>query len=77
MWQVKAATWALKNGVSVVICNGCEEKAIINIVKGKKVGTFFTMSPSEGTPVEVQAREGKTPFTCAFCHTCRGAGLGR
>ena len=57
--QVKAATWALKNGTSVVICNGCEEKAIINIVKGKKVGTFFTMTPATGTPVEVQAREGE------------------
>lgn len=56
---MKAATWALKNGTNVVICNGCEEKAIINIVKGKKVGTFFTMTPSQGTPVEVQAREGR------------------
>nr|KAG5708389.1 hypothetical protein BaRGS_034420 [Batillaria attramentaria] len=57
--KVKAATWALKNGTSVVICNGCEEKAIINIVKGKKVGTFFTMAPSKGTPVEVQAKEAR------------------
>ncbi|KAK7109297.1 delta-1-pyrroline-5-carboxylate synthase-like isoform X2 [Littorina saxatilis] len=57
--KVKAATWALKNGTNVVICNGCEEKAIINIVKGKKVGTFFTMTPSQGTPVEVQAREAR------------------
>lgn len=57
--KVKAATWALKNGTSVVICNGCEEKAIINIVKGKKVGTFFTMAPTKGTPVEVQAREAR------------------
>lgn len=54
--KVKAATWALKNGTSVVICNGCEEKAVVNIVKGKKVGTFFTMAPMQGTPVEVQAR---------------------
>ncbi|XP_076460772.1 delta-1-pyrroline-5-carboxylate synthase-like isoform X2 [Babylonia areolata] len=57
--KVKAASWALKNGVSVVICNGCEEKAIINTVKGKKVGTFFTKTPSEGTPVEVQARQAR------------------
>lgn len=57
--KVKAATWALKNGTAVVICNGCEEKAIVNIVKGKKVGTFFTMTPGLGTPVEVQARQAR------------------
>lgn len=57
--KVKAATWALKNGTSVVICNGCEEKAIVNIVKGKKVGTFFTMAAYKGTPVEVQAKEAR------------------
>ncbi|KAL8622653.1 hypothetical protein ACOMHN_009287 [Nucella lapillus] len=57
--HVKAATWALKNGTSVVVCNGCEEKAIINIIKGKKVGTFFTKTPSEGTSVEVQARQAR------------------
>ncbi|XP_046563781.1 LOW QUALITY PROTEIN: delta-1-pyrroline-5-carboxylate synthase-like [Haliotis rubra] len=53
--KVNAATWALKLGSSVVICNGCEENAIVNIVKGKQVGTFFTMEENVGTPVEVQA----------------------
>ncbi|CAL1537684.1 unnamed protein product [Lymnaea stagnalis] len=54
--KVKAATYALARNCSVVICNGCEEHAIINIVKGKKVGTFFTRAQSRGTPIELQAK---------------------
>lgn len=54
--KVKAATYALARNCSVVICNGCEEHAIINIVKGKKVGTFFTKAQSRGTPIELQAK---------------------
>ncbi|XP_059139630.1 delta-1-pyrroline-5-carboxylate synthase-like isoform X2 [Physella acuta] len=54
--KVKAATYALARNCSVVICNGCEEHAIINIVKGKKVGTFFTRAQARGTPTELQAR---------------------
>lgn len=56
---MKAATYALDRNCSVVICNGCEENAIINIVKGKKVGTFFTKAQTRGTPVEVQAKQGE------------------
>lgn len=60
--KVKAATWALDRGVSVVICNGMQEKAIKTIIGGRKVGTFFTES-TDGftTPVEElaeSAREG-------------------
>lgn len=58
---MKAATWALDRGVSVVICNGMQEKAIKTIVGGRKVGTFFTES-TEGAntvPVEVMAENGK------------------
>lgn len=58
--KVKAATYALARNCSVVICNGCEEQAIINIVKGKKVGTFFTRAQARGTPVELQAKLGKS-----------------
>ena len=58
-FQVKAATYALARHCSVVICNGCEENAIVNIVKGKKVGTFFTNAVHRGTPVELQAKLGK------------------
>lgn len=58
--KVKAATWALDRGVSVVICNGMQEKAIKTIIGGRKVGTFFTES-TEGftTPVEELAENGK------------------
>lgn len=59
--KVRAATWALENGVSVVICNGTENRAIVNIIDGKKIGTFFTKEEPRGATVEeqaVQAREG-------------------
>ncbi|CAH1636374.1 unnamed protein product [Spodoptera littoralis] len=42
--KVNAATWAMARGVSVVICNGMQEKAIKTIINGRKVGTFFTDS---------------------------------
>lgn len=62
--KVKAATWALDRGVSVVICNGMQEKAIKTIIGGRKVGTFFTES-TEGftTPVEELAENGKYKHT--------------
>ncbi|KAG8277423.1 hypothetical protein J6590_042657 [Homalodisca vitripennis] len=46
--KVKAATWALERGVSVVICNGHQEKAIKTIISGRKLGTFFTDAPPSG-----------------------------
>lgn len=42
--KVQAATWALTNSCSVVICNGQRENAIVDIINGKKIGTFFTNS---------------------------------
>lgn len=58
--KVKAATWALDRGVSVVICNGMQEKAIKTIIGGRKVGTFFTESTDGfSTPVEELAESGK------------------
>lgn len=57
--KVSAATWALDRGVSVVICNGTQEKAIKTIIGGRKVGTFFTENATGGTtPVEVLAENG-------------------
>ncbi|XP_076317165.1 delta-1-pyrroline-5-carboxylate synthase-like isoform X2 [Tachypleus tridentatus] len=53
--SVKAASWALDRGVSVIICNGMLENAILEIVQGKRVGTFFTNHKSSSTPVEVMA----------------------
>lgn len=64
--KVKAATWALDRGVSVVICNGMQEKAIKTIVGGRKVGTFFTESTESvnAVPVEVMAENGKWHNEC-------------
>lgn len=58
--KVSAATWALDRGVSVVICNGMQEKAIKTIVGGRKVGTFFTESVAgSSTSVESMAENGE------------------
>ncbi|XP_005089398.1 delta-1-pyrroline-5-carboxylate synthase isoform X2 [Aplysia californica] len=62
--KVKAATYALARNCSVVICNGCEENAIVNIIKGKKVGTFFTKAQARGTPVELQAKNAREGGRC-------------
>lgn len=46
--------------MSVVICNGMQEKAIKSIVAGRKIGTFFTNAPTVGSaPVETLAENGK------------------
>lgn len=58
--KVSAATWAMDRGVSVVICNGMQEKAIKTIVGGRKVGTFFTeQHGGSSTSVEVMAENGE------------------
>lgn len=57
--KVNAATWALDRGVSVVICNGTQEKAIKSILSGRKIGTFFTDISGPSAPVEVVAENGK------------------
>lgn len=61
--KVSAATYALENGVSVVIANGqFKEVNIVNdIVNGKKIGTFFTIAETNGPTAEdlaVKARGG-------------------
>lgn len=60
--KVSAATWALDRGVSVVICNGTQEKAIETIIAGRKVGTFFTETIVGGSSlsVDVLAENGKS-----------------
>jgi hypothetical protein len=62
--QVRASLWALEHDVSVVITNGFAHNAIVNVVNGKKYGTFFTKAPVAGVPVEVQASRG----TCSIIH---------
>ncbi|KAK6638605.1 hypothetical protein RUM43_006872 [Polyplax serrata] len=58
--KVQAATWALDRGVSVVICNGMQEKAIKLILAGRKIGTFFTDSPTGQVSVENMAENART-----------------
>ncbi|CAK9805955.1 Delta-1-pyrroline-5-carboxylate synthase [Anthophora quadrimaculata] len=57
--KVNAALWALDRGVSVVICNGTQEKAIKSILSGRKIGTFFTQTTESTTPVEVIAEDAR------------------
>ena len=56
---MEAATWALEHDVSVVIADGFADNTILDVVHGKKVGTFFTAAKSTGTPVEEQAANGE------------------
>nr|XP_018904358.1 PREDICTED: delta-1-pyrroline-5-carboxylate synthase [Bemisia tabaci] len=58
--KVQAATWALDRGVSVVICNGMQDKAIRSIMGGRKIGTFFTEAVNTvTTPTEVLAENAR------------------
>nr|XP_031839367.1 delta-1-pyrroline-5-carboxylate synthase isoform X2 [Nomia melanderi] len=57
--KVNAALWALDRGVSVVICNGMQEKAVKSILSGRKIGTFFTETTGSSTPVEVVAENAR------------------
>jgi len=58
--KVLAATFALNNGCSVVICNGLKYHTITNILAGVKVGTMFTHAENEGTPVEILAQNARS-----------------
>lgn len=63
--KVSAATWALDRGVSVVICNGTQEKAIKTIIGGRKVGTFFTNAIT-GSQVSVDTMAENGKYTLRF-----------
>ncbi|CAG2224582.1 ALDH18A1 [Mytilus edulis] len=61
--KVKAAEWALDNGVATVICNGNQDYAIRDIFAAKKIGTFLLrprvlLRRSSGYKWYVQTREG-------------------
>jgi len=45
--KVAAAAWALKHNCSTVICNGQQENALIDTIRGKDIGTFFSLSKSD------------------------------
>ena len=68
--KVKAAIWALERGTSVVIANGTGEEyhVIRDIVKGRKLGTFFTMTKESTSSVEDQAAKGWY-YTHTHTHT--------
>lgn len=54
--KVKSAVWTLERGCSVVIANGMKKDDIIlNIVNGRKVGTFFTDTKPAGVAPDLQA----------------------
>ena len=59
--KVQAALWSLEQGTSTVICNGCFTKgsALLDIVAGRKVGTFFTEAKVETSDPLHQAAEAK------------------
>ncbi|XP_064108024.1 delta-1-pyrroline-5-carboxylate synthase-like [Macrobrachium nipponense] len=57
--KVKAASWALDRGTSVVICNGLAQGAIKGIVQGRKIGTFFTNNTDSGLEVEVLTKNAR------------------
>lgn len=57
--KVKAASWALERGTSVVICNGLGQGVIKGIVQGRKIGTFFTTNDDSGLEVEVLAKNAR------------------
>ena len=65
--KVECASWALDHGVGVVISDGQNDKAILNIISGQKIGTFFTKTPTQSTPVDVQAMKG----ICCFIFNSR------
>ncbi len=41
-----------------MISNGQIDKAILNILDGQRIGTFFTKIPTQSLPVDVQAVKG-------------------
>ncbi len=63
---MRAANWALEHDVSTVIANGFAENTIINIVNGKRIGTFFNSSESDSMPIEVQAAKGNAATSAFF-----------
>ncbi|XKL69203.1 hypothetical protein PGB90_006972 [Kerria lacca] len=58
--KVESALYALEHDVGVVICNGMQEKAVKNILAGRKLGTFFTKNQvGQMTSVEMLAENAR------------------
>lgn len=60
--KVQAALWAVQRGTSVVITNGCSAvgTTILDVIKGKPVGTFFTEVELNGDNGATQAQAART-----------------
>lgn len=58
--KVKSGLWALKRGTSVVVCNGGTTDVIKRVVKGDRVGTFFSKQgcETESSQLAQMARSG-------------------
>jgi delta-1-pyrroline-5-carboxylate synthetase len=57
--KVKSALWALENGSSVVVCNGMRYNTIRKVMKGDKIGSFFTRAEPDVVPVEILAKNAR------------------
>nr|CAB3220944.1 delta-1-pyrroline-5-carboxylate synthase-like [Phallusia mammillata] len=58
--KLQAAVWSLQHGTSVVICNGFSRGlALLDIVEGRKTGTFFTEAKDSNTDASSQAHDAK------------------
>lgn len=60
----------MESDTAVVIANGLKEgETILNIIRGKSLGTFITKNGQSElhTPVEVMADEGMCTRPIAFC----------
>ena len=64
--KVRSGLWAMENSCSVVICNGMRYNSIRKIMKGQKVGTFFSETVTGGPPTEILAKNGKN--LADFCY---------
>nr|XP_039261540.1 delta-1-pyrroline-5-carboxylate synthase-like [Styela clava] len=60
--KVQAALWAVQRGTSVLICNGCSSTAapILDSVRGKNIGTFFTEVEINGESPTIQANSARS-----------------
>ena len=67
--KVRSGLWAMENSCSVVICNGMRYNSIRKIMKGQKVGTFFSETVTGGPPTEILAKNGKN--LAKFCFNKR------
>lgn len=68
--QLKSAVEAVEAGTAVVIANGLKQgETVLDIIRGKSVGTFITRNGHDESvvPVERLAEEGEMyPVACRY-----------